>query len=342
MSSTAIEQVKRHQITKERLLDVLRNRISVVNLGNEGVQFKGSPSHPTTYITAQRSSDQTQWIITNIQIVDQQASRLEPSSLKPSNQRKEIITSNQEDRSLPVLAFTKHAQDLLKRELLDTRIVEHILQYPDRKEETEGGEKVRFIGSSNGTTIHVIAKFLTKENKWLVITVELREAIKPSLPPRDEVPKVKFTNHALERMKLRDILPDEVESVIFYPEKTYEDDDDKVKFISKELDATKRTIHVVAKFLPDVNTWLVVTTYVRGEEDDGSLSKWKPSKKRSNSYSSSYRSKPSYPEYSLRSRPVAQPKSSTETGCMGTLIILLIIILISVLIFTIGRYQGLF
>lgn len=331
MSSTAIEQVKQYQITKERVLDVLRNRTSLVDLGNNGFQFSGSPSHPTTYITAQRSSDQQQWIITNIEIVDQQASRLEPPrsalpTLEPPHHPDAIIKSDQQDRSLPVIAFTKHAQNLLKRERLDHRTIEHILHYPDKKEKEEDG-KVRFIGSSDGAKIHVIATFLDKENKWLVITVELRSEAKSSTPTSDDVPKLKFTNHALERMKLRDVLSNEVRDVIQYPEKVYEDDDGKLKFIGAELDPD-RAIHVVAKFLPDENTWLIITTYVRGEEDDGSLSKWKLRSRRSHQsiYSQKYQT--------------AQPSSSN--GCINTLITLLIVILIGVLIFMIDQLTSIF
>ena len=63
-------------------------------------------------------------------------------------------------------------------------------------------------------------------------------------------------------------------------EKTYDDEDEKVKFIGKEL-SLNRAIHVIGKFLPEENKWLVISAWIRGEEDDGSLSTWQPPRKKS-------------------------------------------------------------
>ncbi len=258
-------------------MDVLRNRTQLINLGDQGIQFIGSPSYPTTYITAQVSADQQQWVITNIEVVES------ATKLEPLTQPKKVIKADQQDTSLPVISFTNHAQDVLKRTSLEHRIIEHIIQYPDEKYD-EDDEKVRFSGSSDGKDIHIIAKFLARENKWLVITVKLYnkgEANPSNAPvgkwefdslPNSQYPGVRFSIHARERMELRKIHPNEVRETLFYPQETYPDDEEKVKFIKKL--SHRYPIHVIGRFLPEENTWLIVTVWVRGEEDDGSISAW--------------------------------------------------------------------
>jgi hypothetical protein len=74
-----------------------------------------------------------------------------------------------------------------------------------------------------------------------------------------------FTNHALERLKLRSVSRDQAWQVISNPDK---------KFPSNKLQQVKftrfindRNIQLVAKHLPDQNKWLIVSVWVRGEDD---------------------------------------------------------------------------
>lgn len=81
-----------------------------------------------------------------------------------------------------------------------------------------------------------------------------------------------FTNHALERIRLRSISQDQVQRVLANPDKTFPSDKpEQIKFIRS---LNNRTIHVVAKHLPDQNKWLVVSVWVRGEDDPVPLT-WK-------------------------------------------------------------------
>lgn len=73
-----------------------------------------------------------------------------------------------------------------------------------------------------------------------------------------------FTKHALERMKLRRITPDMVVKAIKSPEQQEKEDDGDTKFIKV---INKRNLHVVANYQTDEKKWLVVSTWVRGEDD---------------------------------------------------------------------------
>lgn len=74
-----------------------------------------------------------------------------------------------------------------------------------------------------------------------------------------------LTKHARERMELRKITEDMVYSVIHSPRKTYPGKKEgTVKFI-RTLDG--RDIHVVATLLPEKKQWLIVSLWVRGEDD---------------------------------------------------------------------------
>jgi hypothetical protein len=279
VTATAKEQLKAHRITKEMVMDVMNNRIERVRLDNGSFQFRGSPRHPDISITARFSSEKHQWAITDVQLKKQATSpESETAPVTVTNQRAAID-------SMPEVVFTNHAKDILKREFLDHRIVEQLIRNPSRQYDEDEG-KVRFIGKSHGDKLHVIAKFLPEENKWLVITVELRFKHDPTPTtdlttfdgsPTDEHPGLKFTTHALERMELRKISPYEVQRTILSPQKTFDDEDDKVKFIGHEL-TLNRSIHAIGRFLPEENQWLVISLWVRGEDDDGSLSTWQPKK----------------------------------------------------------------
>lgn len=282
ITSTAREQAKHYGVTKAMVLDVMKNKTNTIRLDNGLFKFTGSPRYPNTHITVGFSSQKQKWVITSFQIVE---SVPKPAPKQPPEA---IVKRDQRDTSLPTVIFTNHSKEMIKRESLDYQIIEHIIQYPDSKQ-YEDDEKIRFIGKVHGSNLNVIAKFLPKERKWLVITVELRykHESEPLADissfdgePTDEHPGVMFTTHALERMALRKIYPDEVKQTILYPQKTFEHEEGKVKFIGKEL-SLHRAIHVVGRFIPEENKWLTISTWIRGEEDDGSLSTWKPQRKQS-------------------------------------------------------------
>lgn len=74
-----------------------------------------------------------------------------------------------------------------------------------------------------------------------------------------------FTKHALERAQDRGITQDMVANVVSHPDNTYPGEKKhSAKFI-RELNG--RQVHVVANFLPDKKQWLVISVWVRGEED---------------------------------------------------------------------------
>lgn len=287
LTNTAREQFKHHRLTKEMVLNIMKNRANAVKLANGQFQFTGSEDHNSnTHITVGFVPQKDQWVISNIQVIDPM------STIQAEPTPDPFIEQDQLDTSPPAIVFTNHAKQVLIREFLDHRTIEHLMRHPDNQQ-TEDDEKVRFIGWADGDKIHVIAKFLPKEHKWLVITVEVRyqHDANPSADifefdgePTDEHPGITFTTHALERMKLRNIYRYEVKETILNPEKTFEDQDDVMKFISKEF-SLNRSYHVVAKFLEDENKWLVISAWIRGEEDDGSLSTWTPQPKRQASVS---------------------------------------------------------
>lgn len=268
LTNNAREQVTLHQLTKKMVLDIMKTPTDRIKLADGQFQFTGNDEDCNIYITVGFVPEKEQWVISNIDVI----------AIEPEPQPVFI-----EETPPPAIVFTNHAKQVLNREFLDHRTIEHLMRNPD-KEQDEDDEKVRFIGWADGDKIHVIAKFLPDENKWLVITVEVRYQHDPNPSadifefdgePTDEHPGITFTTHALERMKLRNIYRYEVKETILNPEKTFEEEDDKVKFISKEF-SLNRSYHVVGRFLPDENKWLVISPWIRGEEDDGSLSTWQP------------------------------------------------------------------
>lgn len=81
-----------------------------------------------------------------------------------------------------------------------------------------------------------------------------------------------FTNHALDRLKLRSLSQHQIQQVLDNPDKTFPSDKpDQTKFIRT---LNQRTIHVVAKHLPDQKKWLILSVWVRGEDDPIPLT-WK-------------------------------------------------------------------
>lgn len=78
--------------------------------------------------------------------------------------------------------------------------------------------------------------------------------------------KLIFTKHALERMKLRDIEHGEIVSVLNKPRLTKPSEDQPDAIVSTRT-LSGRDIHVVTKYLSDQKKTLVISTWVRGEED---------------------------------------------------------------------------
>jgi hypothetical protein len=79
-----------------------------------------------------------------------------------------------------------------------------------------------------------------------------------------------FTKHAQERLGSRSISKDVVVDVLRYPTETKPTGkQNTTKFIKT---VNNRLIHVVATYLNDQNKWLVVSVWVRGEEDSTPLS----------------------------------------------------------------------
>lgn len=79
-----------------------------------------------------------------------------------------------------------------------------------------------------------------------------------------EYKNVIFTQHAIERLQLRKITQDMVVNTIKNPDSQAPEDDGDTKFIKT---IGKRPVHVVSRYLPDEKKWLVVSAWVRGEED---------------------------------------------------------------------------
>jgi hypothetical protein len=78
-----------------------------------------------------------------------------------------------------------------------------------------------------------------------------------------------FTNHALERVQKRSVSQYDVAQVLKYPDATQETEKPgSTKFIKKIND---RNLHVVATYLPEQKQWLIVSVWVRGEEDQPAL-----------------------------------------------------------------------
>ncbi len=79
---------------------------------------------------------------------------------------------------------------------------------------------------------------------------------------------VVFTKHARERLELRRTGEDMVIQVMRNPSTTYRIDDGKIKFIGKSMGAK---VHVIGKPIPEQNKWLVISLWVRGEDDAGNF-----------------------------------------------------------------------
>ncbi len=74
-----------------------------------------------------------------------------------------------------------------------------------------------------------------------------------------------LTTHARQRLKERWVTEDVIGSVLRSPDRTVPGSKpDTVKFIRTLND---RQVQVVGKYLPDQDRWLILSVWVRGEED---------------------------------------------------------------------------
>jgi hypothetical protein len=76
--------------------------------------------------------------------------------------------------------------------------------------------------------------------------------------------KVIYTKHAQERIERRSLNRTSIETTIANPDKRWRQESNEYKFIKQQ--GTRR-YHVVARFLPAQRAWLVISAWVRGEED---------------------------------------------------------------------------
>ena len=79
-----------------------------------------------------------------------------------------------------------------------------------------------------------------------------------------EYKNIVFTKHASERMSQRSITTHSVWETVTYPDTTNSDRDHSTRFIKTK---NGRKYFVVAKYLPKERKQLVVSTWVRGEDD---------------------------------------------------------------------------
>jgi hypothetical protein len=73
-----------------------------------------------------------------------------------------------------------------------------------------------------------------------------------------------FTTHAWERLQDRHVTPDAISQAVQSPTERVTLDGGKTKFIKT---VSGRLIHVVAHWLPQEQHWLIVSVWVRGEND---------------------------------------------------------------------------
>lgn len=78
-----------------------------------------------------------------------------------------------------------------------------------------------------------------------------------------------FTNHSLDRLKLRSVSQETVRQVLAHPDQTYPTDKPNSHKFVRHIH--NRQIQVVATYLSNQNKWLIISVWVRGEEDPQSL-----------------------------------------------------------------------
>lgn len=78
------------------------------------------------------------------------------------------------------------------------------------------------------------------------------------------MPKIVLTKHALERAKSRKMELYPIERTILDPDQKISLGEQKFKFLKN---VAGRRYQLVATFLPKEDKWLVISAWVRGEED---------------------------------------------------------------------------
>lgn len=79
-----------------------------------------------------------------------------------------------------------------------------------------------------------------------------------------EYKNVIFTDHAIQRLKRRRISQDMAVDAVRKPDRKQAEDDEKTRFV-REIKG--RNVQIVATYLKDEQQWMVVTGWVRGEDD---------------------------------------------------------------------------
>ena len=90
------------------------------------------------------------------------------------------------------------------------------------------------------------------------------------------MPKIKYTDHARERMFLRNISKRMIQSALNHHDKTIAEDDGDTRYVKAVRRGTEEhDLHVVAKPLPHEgkDTWLIKTVWIRGEDDPTGIEK---------------------------------------------------------------------
>lgn len=77
-----------------------------------------------------------------------------------------------------------------------------------------------------------------------------------------------LTKHALSRGKQRFVTQERIEQTLINPDKQFDLEEGKTKFIRT---INGRHFQVIGSYLPKENKWLVISAWVRGEEDRQSL-----------------------------------------------------------------------
>lgn len=97
---------------------------------------------------------------------------------------------------------------------------------------------------------------------------------------------VVFTKHARERLDLRRLSEDVIIQVMRKPNSTHKLEDGKIRFISKVMGSK---VYVICKPILEENKWLVISLWVRGEDDAGNFVNYtKRDRKNRNSLSKIY------------------------------------------------------
>ncbi len=78
------------------------------------------------------------------------------------------------------------------------------------------------------------------------------------------MPKIVLSNHAMERARSRKMELYGIEKLILDPDKKISLGEEKFKFLKN---VSGRNYQAIATYLQKENKWLIVSVWVRGEED---------------------------------------------------------------------------